>query len=291
MKIGYPCINRSIGCTSGKTFRLASYSDLRMEEAVANNIACLDKILRFNAKNSILFFRISSDTIPFASHPVCKFDWKGRFAGELRKIGLFIKKSGMRISMHPDQFVLINALDDDIVARSVAELEYHAALMDAMGLSRQAKIQIHVGGAYGDKRSSIERFAVRYEKLPDSVRRRLAVENDDRLYSLSDCMRLHELTGIPVIFDTFHHQLNGSGEAIADAAMQAASTWKRSDGVLMCDYSSQKRGARVGSHAEHIDLRHFERVLAQISGIECDIMLEIKDKEKSAIAAVRKIRV
>ncbi len=291
MKIGYPCINRSIGCTSGKTFRLASYSNQRMEEAVANNLFCLDKILHFNAKNRILFFRISSDTIPFASHPVCKFDWKGSFAAELRKIGLFIKKNGMRISMHPDQFVLINALDDDIVRRSVAELEYHAALMDAMGLSRQAKIQIHIGGVYGNKSASIERFARRYEKLPDPVRRRLAVENDDRLYSLSDCMKLQELTGIPVIFDTFHHQLNGSGEAIADAAMQAASTWKSRDGVLMCDYSSQKHGARLGSHAEHIDLRHFGRVLAQLSGIDCDIMLEIKDKEKSAIAAVRKVKV
>ncbi len=286
MKIGYPCINRSIGCSCGRTFRLSSYSGERLEATVRENLRCLEEILRYNQRESILFFRIGSGLVPFASHPVCTADWQETFAGEFREVGRFVREHGMRISMHPDQFVVINAKDPEIVDKSVAELRYHAAVLDAMHLDGSAKVQIHVGGVYGDREASIERFASVYSRLDESILRRLVVENDDSRYTLADCLRIHEETGIPVLFDVFHHRVNPSGVAVAGAVERSGATWRPEDGILMTDYSTPMPGGRRGRHAESLDGADFERFLAGTAPTDMDIMLEIKDKEKSALAAV-----
>ncbi len=287
MRIGYPCINRSIACQGDKTFRLKSYSVGRLVETVENNLGCLAQILKFNLRQNILFFRITSDLVPFASHPVCKFDWQTYFKKRFREIGEFIRSHQMRISMHPDQFTLINSQDRGVFRRSVKELFYHCQVLDLMRLDRSAKIQMHVGGVYGDKRKSMGRFTRRFSLLDRKIRRRLVIENDDRNYNLRDCVNIHEKTGVPVIFDSFHHELNSSGESIARAIQDVTETWSKSDGVPVVDYSSQQPGKRKGKHAESIDLKQFERFLRETNLHDLDIMLEIKDKEASAIKAVK----
>ena len=287
MKLGYPCINRSIGCTANHTFRLASYSGERLVETVAENLECLERILGHNLEKGFLFFRISSDIVPFASHPVCTFNWEKHFAGEFRRIGKFVKKNRMRVSMHPDQFVLLNSPRGEVVERSIAELEYHCRVLDAMGLGADAKVQIHLGGGYGDKKASMEKFVKEYNGLPGKIKKRLVVENDDRIYSLEDCIYVNGKTGIPVLFDSFHHECLNNGESVREGVEIAQETWKGKDGKLMMDYSSQKKGARKGSHTEHIDTKHFRKFLRETEGLDFDLMLEIKDKEKSAEAAIR----
>jgi len=285
MKIGYPCLNRSLGCTSSRTFRLRSYSPERLIETVRQNLLCLGRVLEFNRANGLLFFRVTSDLVPFASHPVCTVPWPQVFAAEFADLGTFIKRNGIGISMHPDPFTLINSPDPDIFRRSAAELEYHARVLELLGLDRSAKIQIHVGGVYNDKPASLDRFCRRFEQLDRRIRRRLVVENDDRQYSLADCLQISRRTGIPVLFDSFHHQLNNDGQGLSTAISLAAASWGKNDGLPMVDYSSQKKGARPGSHAESIDLKHFSRFLKAVGGLDIDIMLEIKDKEKSALRA------
>ena len=290
MKIGYPCINTSIGCTSNSTFRLANYSEENLIGKVANNLGCLQKILEYNVTHGLLFFRISSDIVPFASHPVCEFDWQSYFKKELRSIGSYIKKNGMRISMHPDQFVLINSPNKKIVESSIRELSYHCDVLDLMGLDETAKVQIHVGGVYGDRESAIGRFVSEYRALPAKIKKRLAIENDDRSYPLADCLAINKETGIPVLFDSFHHECLNRGEQVEEALKSAAKTWKEKDGLLMTDYSSQAPNARKGSHVTHIDLDDFKRYLKKTMDTDFDIMLEIKDKEKSALEAVKEVK-
>ena len=290
MKIGYPCINRSIGCTANSTFRLQNYSKENLIEKVTNNLNCLKKILEYNQENNFLFFRISSDVVPFASHPICNFNWQKHFKNQFKELGDYIKEHNFRISMHPDQFTLINAKDEEIVKRSIQELIYHGDILDLMELDTTAKVQIHVGGVYGYKEESIKRFIYNYNKLPIKIKRRLVIENDDRSYSLQDCLEINKLCGIPILFDSFHHECLNNGEPIRESLLKAKETWKKKDGLLMVDYSSQKPNARRGSHIENIDIKHFKIFIEKTKNINFDIMLEIKDKDASALKALEEVK-
>jgi UV DNA damage endonuclease len=287
MKIGYPCMNLTVDCQGTKTFRVKSYSEKKIIETVENNLKCLIEILKFNVKHDLYFFRISSDLVPFASHPVCGFKWEKHFADELTYIGDLIRQNEIRISMHPDQFTLINSPDRKIYERSVSELLYHSKVLDCMGLDLSAKIQIHIGGVYSDKNKSMERFVMRYEKLDTRIRSRLVIENDDRLYSLRDCVCIFKETGIPILFDVFHHEILNSGETLEEAFKLFVRTWRMNDGIPMVDYSSQENGQRIGTHARSIDIGKFRKFMNDTRAFDFDIMLEIKDKERSAIEAVK----
>ena len=261
-----------------------------MVETVENNLDCLLRILKFNVENNLLFFRITSDLIPFASHPVCRFDWQSHFKSKFEEIGKFINSNNMRISMHPDQFTLINSVDEDIFNISRKELAYHAQVLDLMKLDSSAKIQIHIGGVYGNKQKSIERFVKRFFQLDDFIARRLVIENDDKLYCLQDCLRISNETGLPVLFDIFHHKLYNCGESIAQAFESFVGTWSfNRDGIPMVDYSSLRHGGSSRQHAESIDLDDFVSFLKETKPYDFDVMLEIKDKEKSALKAVKAV--
>jgi len=286
MKIGYPCINETLPCSSSTTFRLASYSEERLIQTVQNNLDCLRQILEFNVAHELLFFRMSSDLVPFASHQVNTYNWQAYFKETLVQIGNYIKANNIRISMHPDQFVVINSPTDSIVYNSFQELEYQCAIMDLMGLDKSAKLQIHAGGVYGNKPTAISRFISAYQLLPDYIKARLVIENDDRLYSLADCLTIHGETGIPILFDNFHHECLNNGEPMPEALRLAAQTWQPEDGILMMDYSSQAPGERRGKHTASIQLELFREFLSQLQGLDVDIMLEIKDKEASALPAL-----
>jgi UV DNA damage endonuclease len=160
-------------------------------------------------------------------------------------------------------------------------------VLDLMGLDSSAKVQIHVGGVYGDKRASTDRFMKQYNLLDPSVTRRLVIEYDERLYAIHDCLTISEQTGIPVIMDSFHHSILNNGEGFADLLSPVRQTWTESDGIPMVDYSSQETGKRVGAHAEHIVADDFRQFLAVTRDSDFDIMLEIKDKERSALDALR----
>ena len=287
LRIGYPCINLSIDCKGNRTFRLKSYSETRLIETIENNLDCLDKILRFNLQRNILFFRITSDLIPFASHPICQFDWQDHFKEKFQKIGDFIKNNNMRISMHPDQFTLINPLDVRILERSIMELQFHNEVLDLMALDSSAKIQIHVGGVYGNKDKSISRFIQRYNGLDKKLKRRLVIENDERLYTIKDCLKINEKIEIPILFDVFHHLLNNHNETIQQVLISVFKTWKDEDGIPMIDYSTQDKKNRQGKHGNTLDIIKFKKFLKETKSFDYDIMLEIKDKEKSALKALK----
>jgi UV DNA damage endonuclease len=301
MKIGYPCINNSIPHTSPSTFRLASYSEDKLTQTVKGNLLHLGQILRYNVENNLRFFRITSDLIPFASHAICKLDWCGLFQSEFEQIGDYIKQQDIRISMHPDQFVILNSPNDTVLKNSINELRYHSKILDAMRLETTAKVQIHVGGVYGNKIEAIDRFVKTYNNnslIDDIIKRRLVIENDDHLFNLMDCLKINKQTGIPIIFDSFHHELFCNGEPLRIALREALLTWKKkADGSAMVDYSSSNNSVkkedskgRKGKHAETIDAILFKKFLEETEGLDFDIMLEIKDKEKSALRGLKVVK-
>ena len=285
MRIGYPCINLALKRSASRTFRLASYSDERVISTIDSNLDTLEAYLAWNAEHDIRFFRLSSGTIPLASHPIMTFDWQTTFADRLREIGKTIQGQGTRVNAHPGQYTLINSNRPEVVTASIGELVYHAELLDLMGLDTTNKIQIHVGGVYGDKPAAIRRFIDTWRGLPDIVQRRLVIENDERHYSMADTLAIHEKTGIPILFDTFHHSIRNNGESIEDALDLVVRTWD-GHGPPMVDYSSQDSSKQLGAHTTSIDLDDFAEVLPLFVRHDADVMLEIKDKEASALRAI-----
>ncbi|MGI8486044.1 MAG: UV DNA damage repair endonuclease UvsE [Thermomicrobiales bacterium] len=285
MKVGYPCSNPTIGSRASRTFRLASYSPDRFLETVRLNLEGLLGILEWNLEHDIRYFRISSGTITLSSHPIIDVDWQRHFADQLAAIGDFIIRNRMRINVHPGQYTLLNSPKPDVVERSIAELMYHAELIDLMGLDDTNKIQIHTGGVYGEKEQAIQRFIDTYATLPSPIRARLVIENDDRQYSLQDNLVIYEACGIPLLFDTFHHSIFNNGESLPEAFDLFMPTWN-GHGTPMMDYSSQHGERRTGAHTMSIDLNDFAKVINDLGDRDIEIMLEIKDKEQSALKAI-----
>ena len=146
-------------------------------------------------------------------------------------------------------------------------------------------MQIHTGGVYGDKPAAMDRFVREYDALLPAIRRRLVIENDERQYGLSDNLAIHARTGIPVLFDVFHHAILNDGESLPEAMDLFMPTW-RGHGLPAMDYSAQHAEKQAGAHAISVDLAAFDAFLGQIADRDVDIMLEIKDKENSALAVL-----
>jgi len=290
MRVGYPCTNRTLGCRGSRTLRLASFSLERLDEIVSSNLRCLETMLHFNAEHGIRFFRISSDLIPFASHPEIEPPWRHLYARALADAGALIEHEGIRIDMHPGQYTVLNSPDEKVVKNAVRDLVYHVGVLDEMGLDQTAKVQIHLGGVYGDRDASVARFIARARLLPETIRRRLVIENDERSFGLADCLRAADGARLPVLLDVYHHRLKNDGESLADALAAAAETWSTADGIAIVDYSSPLPGGRFGQHAETLDDEHFRLFHEATSGADVDVMLEIKDKELSALRAVKILR-
>lgn len=287
MKIGYPCINLSLKCRSSRTFRLKNYSEERLINTIGGNLDCLLQILKYNCENKIFFFRITSDLIPFASHPIMKFDWQDYFKLKFREIGKYIKQNKMRITMHPGQYTVLNSKNANVVANSIKELQYHTNVLDLLRLDSTAKIMTHIGGVYGDKSASINRFKKVYKTLESSIKKRYVIENDDKNYNLSECVKISETEGIPLILDVYHHECFNSGLSLQGAFKLSLQTWKAIDGKPIVHYSSQHPKKGKPTHADNVNLNHFREFIKKTKKFDFDIMLEIKDKEKSVLKAIK----
>ncbi len=287
MRIGYPCINLSINCKADRRFRLQNLTEDKFDNTVLNNLECLRRILLWNLERGILFFRITSNLIPFASHRKNPYDWEKKFSGIFKEIAFLINHSNIRISMHPGQFTVINSPKDSVVENALQELHYHLRLFKLLEVDSNAKIQIHVGGVYGDKQVSIDRFLKNYEKLPSDLKKHLVIENDEKNYTISECIKISKKCGVPVVLDVLHHELNGDGMDILEAFLEIQETWHSSHGPPIVDYSSPSREKRHGAHNVTLDEKHFISFLEKFYKFKFDLMLELKDKEKSALKALQ----
>jgi UV DNA damage endonuclease len=155
-----------------------------------------------------------------------------------------------------------------------------------------------VGGVYGNKIEAIERFVKTYNErglIDDIIKGRLVIENDDHLFNLMDCLNINKQTGIPILFDNFHHELFCNGKPLRVALHNTMLTWnKKVDGTPMIDYSSRnnaenKKGTQIRKvkHADTINTNLFGKFLKRTEGLDFDVMLEIKDKEKSALKGLK----
>lgn len=287
-RFGYVGINTELGLTTNKTCRLRNVSQERLAQLIEENLDSLKEILQWNARHQIGLFRIGSGLIPFGSHDMNTLAWPIVFSDRLAEIGQWVEQHGMRLSTHPGQYVILNSLTPSVVQNAITDLMYHTTLMGTMGLDTSCKIVMHIGGLYGDKDASMQRFVRAYAHLPDAVKRRLVIENDDRLFNIWDVLRIADQTGIPVVFDHFHHEVNNTrtpeDQDIRGVMMRCFETWQpERDGVPKIHYSSQNPNGRPGSHGKGIDMEAFLRFFYQTADLDYDIVFESKDKEQTVL--------
>jgi UV DNA damage endonuclease len=179
---------------------------------------------------------------------------------------------------------VLNSPHRSIVTAAVSELVYHARLLDALGADTSCKIVVHVGGLYaGSERLAMDRFVATARALPESVRRRLVVENDDRLFDADEVLEVGRAAGIPVVFDWLHHQANPCRRAAAEVLAEIFRTWTAADGPPKIHLSSQAKDAPPGAHAAFIDVQDVIAFLEVAPPVPIDCMLEAKEKDRALI--------
>jgi UV DNA damage endonuclease len=181
--------------------------------------------------------------------------------------------------MHPGQYVVLNSPHRSVVKAAKAELSYHADFLDQLGLSGRHKIILHVGGLYGDRGASIQRFSKEFRALPRNVRTRSVLENDERSYGGEDVLPLCEALGIPMTFDYLHYTALTGHLPERQFLKDVCESWSTNDGEPEFHYSTQKSSSRRGSHAEMVDIQGFLRFLKVMPSKDVDLMLEAKAKD------------
>ncbi len=179
----------------------------------------------------VRMFRLSSQTIPYGTHPdLPDLHYRRQLdacADALAALGERARSLGLRLSTHPGQYTVLNSADPVLTAKSAADLEQDAALLDALGQGPEAAVDVHVGGLYDDRPSALDRWARAYESLSDRARARLALENDDGPFGVADVLELHRRTGVRIAYDHHHHRTSAASVDLPPAeALQACyATW------------------------------------------------------------------
>ena len=304
MNLGYACINMTLGAQSPrittnrsmvkKTFNergIAYASELALD-----NVRDLFEIIKWNVKNGIKVFRTSSDMFPWASeYNVEDMPDYNKIANILKGCGTYAKQNGLRITSHPGPFNVLVSPNPKVVQNTITDLELHGKVFDMMGLelSPYNKINIHCNGVYGDKIAAMDRFCENFEKLSDSVKKRLTVENDDKasMYSVKDLMYIHHKIGIPIVFDYHHHQFCTGDLTEQQALILAVSTWNKSGVKPVVHYSESKAlhendtKLKPQAHSDYITN------LPDTYNIDVDIMVEAKAKELAILPFINELTI
>ncbi len=278
IRFGYPTQNLTIPASTNRTLRLASLSNVeKVKELVRENVADLKIILRWNAEHGVGLFRMGQNLIPFASHPAFPYDWESEHGEALREAGELARDLGIRLSMHPGQYINPGSLKPDVVERSLKELRYVARVFDLLG-SPDGVAVLHMGGAYADRPASAARFI---EVMRPEVRilRYLALENDERVWTVAEIVRTADALGIPAITDAFHHDLNPGGLTLKEALDLSLPTWEPRGVRPKLHLSSQDPAKQAGAHAYSVDSKDWQALFDAIGGREADVMVEAKGKE------------
>ena len=295
MRLGYACINMSLqqagGICTNRTMRQKTYNERGLDycsELALQNVKDLVNIIKWNNEMGIKLFRMSSQIFPWMSYyqldelpnyeAICEYLY---MAGSEADIGK------QRLTFHPGHFNVLGSPNPTVVNKTIKELNQHSEIMNVMGLSRSHynKINIHIGGAYGDKQATLDRWINNYHKLNFSTQERLTVENDDKasMFSVKELYEgIYKKIGVPIVFDFYHHKFCTGGLTEQEALELALSTWP--EGIVPLTHYSESR------RKEHLDesikaQAHSDLIYNKIPTYnnEFDCVVEAKHKELAIV--------
>jgi UV DNA damage endonuclease len=279
--LGFACVLSDGSLSTNHALRLAAVTEARLAEVAHRNLDDLERILFLMERGPLRLFRIGSSVVPLASHERVPFDWRPLVSRRLAEIGRRAVAAGFRLSMHPGQYTVLGSPDLEVVRRAVAEIDYSCTILDLMGLDGRHKVVVHGGGVYGDREATTVRLVQNLRSLPERLRNRLVLENDERLFNLQQILEIAEAAELPVVFDLHHHKLNPAPADAVELLERVRASWNCRPKVHL---SSQRPNARPGAHDDMLlesDLRELEALLKW----DADLMVEAKAKEVAALQA------
>jgi UV DNA damage endonuclease len=294
MNLGYACINTGLSnnkIMTNRTMRRKTFDSKGLDyvsELALQNVKDLKTIVMWNNEMEIKLFRLSSQIFPWMEEYEFSDlkDYK-EICDLMMEIGEIATDNGQRLTMHPGPYHCLASPNPKVVKRTVIGLNKHSEQFDMMGFysdpSPYNKINIHVGGAYNDKKSTLKRFCKNFELLDENTKKRLVIENDDspNEFSVKELFDgVYQQIGIPITFDYFHHTFNTGGLTEEEALKMASITWP--DGITQCcHYSESRRKEKLDESIR--PQAHSDIIYNKINtyGLEPDIVIEAKLKEQA----------
>ncbi|KAK5939405.1 hypothetical protein PMZ80_008709 [Knufia obscura] len=262
------------------------------------NAKDIAKMLRWNDKYNIKFFRLSSEMFPFASHDVYGYKLAPFASEALAEAGRVAAELGHRLTTHPGQFTQLGSPRPEVITAAIRDLEYHCELLDLLKLppqqDRDAVMILHMGGVFGDKAATIARFKENYVKLPQKIKDRIVLENDDVCYTVHDLLPVCEELNIPLCLDYHHNNILFDADKMREGTLdimelypRIKAGWDKKGITQKMHYSEPCPGAITGRQRR----KHSPRVYSlPPCAQDIDLMIEAKDKEQAVFEVMRTLR-
>ncbi|MCM3668807.1 UV DNA damage repair endonuclease UvsE [Mesobacillus maritimus] len=252
------------------------------------NLKSTERMVHYNIAHEIPLYRFSSSIAPLATHPEVKWDFVTPFRDQWREIGRLVKAKGIRTSFHPNQYTLFTSPRPEVSDNAVIDMEYHYRMLEAMGLENEGVINIHIGGAYGNKEETILRFHENLRKLPFEIKQRMTLENDDKTYTGDETLAACQKEDIPFVFDYHHHMANLGTMELEKLLELGFATWERIGLRPKIHISSPKTEKAFRSHADYVDADFILPLIDVLRslGQDVDFMIEAKRKDQAALTLV-----
>lgn len=298
MKIRFGYVSHAISlwdASPAKALTYTRYQQLSQQERIEKlhyvtkqNLDHTIRMLYYNLAHELELYRFSSSIVPLATHPEVRWDFTTPFRTEWKEIGELVKKKRLRVSFHPNQFTLFTSPKTTITENAVGDMTYHYQMFEAMGIERDGLINIHIGGAYGDKQQALARFHQNLKTLPSQIKKGMTLENDDKTYTAEETLAVCEKETIPLVFDYHHHMANLSETALEELLPRIFQTWEHVQHIPKIHISSPKNEKEFRSHADFVDPDFIKPCLKVVKevGQDIDFMIEAKAKDQAALKLV-----
>ncbi len=294
VRLGYACISKTLDITSSSTMTYTNYKKLgddkaivKLDNIIKKNFTNLEEILKYNIKNDVYFFRMSSNIIPLATHPNVKVNVFDKYSEYFIKIGKIIKENDLRVDMHLDHYYVLNSINDNTVMSTINMLNFSYNIFNSMRI--KSKIVLHVGSKTNGKKEGMRRFINNFNLLDKNVQEMIILENDDKVYNIKNVLKICNTLNIPMVLDYHHYKCNKSNEKIEDYIEKIFNTWNT---IPKVHFSSPKSKKEKRAHHDYIDSDEFIKFIEKIKFVnrDIDIMIEAKAKDEALFRLVRELK-
>lgn len=297
IRLGYVSISKTLdSITTSHTISYTNYlkeekKEERLDQIIRLNLNSLNKIINYNIKNNIHFYRLTSNLIPLATMKEVEFDYIIKYKDLYKEIGDKINKHKLRIDMHPDQFTVLNSTRKEVLDNTLEILKYHYNILDALKIKDKYLI-VHIGSNVFGKKASISRFINNFNKLPKYIQDTIVVENDDKIFNIVDTLELCEKINRPMVLDFHHYICNGGDIDIKNYYERIFSTWKNMNPKIHFSSPKNKTKKDIRTHHDYINPDDFISFIDSIKHLNfnLDIMLEAKAKDEALFKLIRYLK-